>query len=219
MKYPRWVLILASAAALAKGPPLVVNTYDADSGELVTTTTRQTTQVSATSAVLITKWQDHREGKTGTQTVLVDANSSTLSWKLTEDGGDTDYVGERDGDTVTVRGSLRGEAVDKEHDVGDLAFYHSPAVGLEAFVRSGAQKIEFYTVRPDDLSCHKMKAERKDSEEITVGDVDVQAVRVKWGLTGLRSAFYKRTFWFREADGVFLRSNKSRGIYSELVPG
>jgi hypothetical protein len=38
-------------------------------------------------------------------------------------------------------------------------------------------------------------------------------------MTGFRSAFYKRTFWFREADGVFLRSDPSRGIYSELGTG
>jgi hypothetical protein len=219
VKYAPWVLVLAVVASLAEGAPVVVNTYDADSGELIRTTSRETAQVSADSTMLMTSWQDHRLGKTGTLRVLLDANYSTISWKLTEAGGDTEYVGDRDGDTVRVRGTLEGEAIDKEHDVEDLSFYHSPAVGLEAFVRSGAAKIEFTTLRPDDLSRHKMKAERKDVEQITVGGVDVRAVRVQWGLTGFRSAFYKRTFWFREADGVFLRSSKSRGVYSELVSG
>lgn len=39
----------------------------------------------------------------------------------------------------------------------------------------------------------------------------------KWGLTGFRSMFFSRTFWFRASDGLFVLSSASRGEWSQLV--
>jgi hypothetical protein len=211
--------VLAAVTVFAAGAPIVVNTYYSDTGELIATAERETRAVWAGNVLLVTKWQDHREASAGTAEAHLDKDYSTLTWKLTADTGETDYSGKRDGDTVSMTDTLRGESVDRSKDVGKRAFSHNPAISLEGFVRSGAGKIEFYTVPPDDMSFHKMKAEGKGVEQITFGGSSVSAVRVDWGLTGLRSAFYKRTFWFREADGVFLRSDPSRGIYSELGAG
>ncbi len=219
VKTATWVLVLAAVAVFAAGAPIVVNTTDSETGELIATAEHETRAVSAGNVLLVTKWQDHREASSGTAEAPLDKDYSTLTWRLTSDAGETDYSGIRDGDTASMTGTLRGERVNGSKDVGKTAFYHNPAIGLEGFVRSGAGKTEFYTVRPDNMSFQKMKAERKDIERITVGGSSVAAARVDWGLTGFRSAFYKRTFWFREADGVFLRSDPSRGTYSELGTG
>ena len=62
-----------------------------------------------------------------------------------------------------------------------------------------------------------MKAENKGVETITVSGKKVEAIRVKWGLTGLRSKFYGQTFWFRQSDGVYLKSKVEHSEFSELV--
>ncbi len=69
----------------------------------------------------------------------------------------------------------------------------------------------------DNLSQYKMTAENKGVETITVGGKKVEAIQVKWGLTGLRSRFDSQTFWFRKSDGVYLKSKVSDGEFSELI--
>ena len=62
-----------------------------------------------------------------------------------------------------------------------------------------------------------MKTENKGVETITVSGKKVETIRVKWGLTGLRSKFYGQTFWFRKSDGVYLKSKVEHGEFSELI--
>ena len=161
MKWAVWCLILTAASAFAADGPLVVHTYDAETAELISTTVRETRGLSGAESLVTVTWQDHQTEKSGVAEAVLDAAYSTLTWKVAEEGWGTDYFGRRQGDSVVVSGVLRGDTVDETHDVGATPFFHTPTMGLEGFVRSEAARIEFYTLRPDNLSSYKMKAERK----------------------------------------------------------
>lgn len=159
------------------------------------------------------------EGKANGDKVehVLGSDYAVRSWNVSDPKRETEYVGERTGDTLLIKGRNRGKEIDKRIKIDDHPFFFHPALGLSEFVRSGEKSQEFWTLRPDNLSEYKMKAENQGTETILVNGEPLKTIRVKWGLTGWLSGFYSQTFWFRESDGVFVKSKISRGLFTELV--
>lgn len=155
--------------------------------------------------------------RSGTQTSTLDTRYAMLHWKVVDPDEHTDYVGERKGNLLLIKGTHNNKPVDKRMKIDNLPFFTNPTIGLEEFVRTGKKKMDFRTIRPDNLSQYKMKAENQGIQAITVGGKLIAVIQVKWRLTGLRSRFYSQTYWFRKSDGVFVKSKVSRGRFSELV--
>lgn len=210
------VLLLMSSPGDA-GRTFFYKTYREKTGEVLTRSARYIENLSPDRIKVTIKWESESNGTSGTQEYVLDADYATQRWKVSHPGEDTDYVGERKGNMLVIKGRLNGKPMDKTIEIDEKQFYNNPSVGLEGFVRSGQEKLEFRTIRPDNLSEYKMKAAHKGVETITINGKKVEAIRVKWGLTGLRSKFYSRTFWFRKSDSVFVKSNVSGGESSELV--
>ena len=145
---------------------------------------------------------------------IVDVDYATKRWHLQVPKEDTDYTGERNGRKLILRGRHKGKKLDKTVEIDDLPLFFQPVLGLAEFVRSGEKSIEFRSLRPDTLKHYKMKAKRQDMEMVEVNGEDVPAVRVKWGVTGLLSKIFSQTYWFRESDGVYLRSKPAFGAYT-----
>jgi hypothetical protein len=187
-----------------------------ESGDVIGESVRRMEHLSSGQISVKAEWSSVPDSASGTGEAILDRDFTTRSWVMSNPGNDTEIRGERNGESLSITGTLRGEPVSKEIEIDEMPFYHNPSLGLEAFVRSGEKKREFRTLRPDNLEQYKMKAEVKETDMITVNGAEVEAVKVKWGLTGLRSMFFSRELWYRKSDGVFLKSQENDGAYREL---
>lgn len=159
-----------------------------------------------------------REGPvTINETYVLDAQAQTLNWSVKNATAHTDYIGVRLGDRLHLRGQFQGQPLDRELLIDQRPFYYNPKLGLGAFVRSGKKVGHFWGFRQDVLEVYPMKAIRKRVETINVNGQQVSAVRVHWTVDDWRSTFFKRVYWFRPSDGLYLKQKVDGGAYRELV--
>jgi len=142
---------------------------------------------------------------------------STKWFKVVNKKNKTDYVGERMYDTVFIRGVFNGDVVDKTMRIDDKPFYFNPKFGLKAFVLSGDESIKFWGMRNDALTVHLLKAVNQGREKISIGEKEIDAVKVYWTTDDVRSVFFKRTYWFRESDGLYLKQEYAKDKVRELI--
>lgn len=141
------------------------------------------------------------------QYILCRQDHSTLRWELRNRGAGTDLVGEREGNLLTVKGRFKGKEFAKEFKIDSLPWYQSLEVALADFVRSEAEKTEFWIVEPFNIKCYKMVATKQKTEDVTINNREVEAVRIKVAF----SIFWSAHYWYRKADGVYLRFEGVRG--------
>jgi hypothetical protein len=97
---------------------------------------------------------------------------------------------------------------------------------LQGFAISGsARTIYFWMVLPTEARVFRLKARREGRQVVNVAGQPVEAERVKVTLTGIASFIWSSVYWYRPADGTFLRSESVRGFIGtpktviELVEG
>ncbi len=129
----------------------------------------------------------------------------TISWRMTDEAEDARLEVRRKGDRMLVTGSLEGEAVEKTIEIDALPWYQATSISLRPFALSAAETVEFWTFRAASLKMHKLRAVKREVETIEVNQKTWEAQRIQLQLTGLLSAFWKSDYWFRKADGVFLK--------------
>lgn len=214
----RIVSLLVTASVTAPLPAATVyhyESYDEDSGELARVMTRTVQAAGERQTRIEIEWVDTADSTSGRESYLVDERLSTLEWEVHRPS--LDYRGKLEGDRLTLSGTKEDEELEAEHDLDERALYIDPTVGLQAFALSGQEKIEFWSLRPGKLSKHKMKAENEGIEMLERDSTQVEAVRVKWGLSGWKSIFFSQTLWFRAADGVLLQTTPTRGAWTKLI--
>lgn len=185
-----------------------------DSGALASEAVHMLKPVSPVGHVLYVDWRIHTEDLAGTEHALLDRHFGTINVKTTIPKRDTEYVIRRNTARLEFEGVHRGEPLDKTVDIDRNPFYTNPTIGLRGFVLSGDDKGRFWMLHPDNLKVYPIKARRDGVETVEVNNRRVEAVRVEWGLTGVRSLFYNRVFWFRASDGLFLKSDEADDIYT-----
>lgn len=141
------------------------------------------------------------------QSALCRADYATLRWELRNQGAGTDLAAVREGDLLVVKGRFKGKEVAKEFKIDPLPWYQLPEVALAGFVRSEAEKTEFWIIDPIYLKHYKMSAAKQKTEYLTVNNQEVEAVQVKVAV----SIFWSAHYWYRKADGVYLRFEGVRG--------
>jgi len=216
------VLPVVAALLLGAAPAEESVTYryhsiDEETGAVVGESSRLVRRFSDDRIEVLLAWKSFADSTSGTQRYLVDNEYATLEWSVQSPGQNTDYSGWREENVLVVRGTLRGEVVDESIEIDDKPFYLNPSFNLQSFARSGREKLEFRTLRPDKLSEHKMKVKVEERTTIEIQGKEYSAVRLKWGLTGFKSYFFNQNLWFRESDGVFLRAEPRDGVYAEFV--
>ena len=77
--------------------------------------------------------------------------------------------------------------------------------------------MRFWGFQNKELEVYPMKAVYEEPERIMAGGEQVEAVRVYWTVDDFRSAFFKRTYWFRQSDGIYLKQKSAGGTFRELV--
>jgi len=148
---------------------------------------------------------------------LLDEKFNTVKWEIYESDKDTHYTGIREGNKLILEGKHNGKKVSKVVSVDGKPFYYNPKVGLRAFVHSDKNYIEFWSLRNDKLEKYKMKAIKKGTERIKLRGREFEVVKVYWAATGIGEKFFKRTYYFRKDDALFLTQEESNGWSMDLV--
>jgi hypothetical protein len=144
-----------------------------------------------------------------TRTVEAGTDFATLREGY-EDGSGNRLTLVRQGHRMLLSGALNNQAVSREFEVDDTAWYGS-ILFMRDFVLSPAQETVFYMTQPEDNRVIKLKAIREAREVITVDGGNVDTVRVRFTLPDFRSIFWSSTYWFRATDGLFVKSLETRG--------
>ena len=148
---------------------------------------------------------------------ILGPDHETLWWHVVDDQRKTDYTGERKRNEIFIDGQFSGTRIQKIIQIDKKAFYYNPKFGLVNFVRSGKEAESFWGFRQDELKVYPMKAVNKGAEIITVDGGDVEAIKVDWTVDDFRSFFFRRTYWFRKSDGLYIKQMVDGGKFRELV--
>jgi len=130
---------------------------------------------------------------------------ASISWEGTNRKDDTTISAHRQGDTIVLEGTLRGDPISKTMAIDAAPWYQSLSWSLRRLVLSDDKQTEFWTLRPDTLEKHKMVAKKMGEEEVQIEGVSVPAIRLEVRLKGMLSPFWSSTYWYRKTDGVWLR--------------
>ncbi len=153
---------------------------------------------SGYSAVLTTSVGEY-------DSLALDKNRSTISWRRRVDSENTDISAVRLGSRVRVWGSYRGKPYERFHEIGDLPWYQLHEVSYEDLYASGRTEARFWTIDRKTLKPNEFRAERGEAETITIGGKAVAAVGYSLTVSGVPSFIFHSRFWLRKSDGRFLR--------------
>jgi len=148
----------------------------------------------------------------------LDQDHSLLSWSRScpEDG--TEYMAEKKGDTLLIKGTFMGDPIDKELELGGKYLHIYPKYSLSKFAFSGMRSMKFWAIRRDELSLLPMQAKVKGVEKIIVDGKEVEVVKVYYSIVGkMREKFYHHNYYYRKSDGVFIKKVEHNGRIEELV--
>jgi hypothetical protein len=133
-----------------------------------------------------------------------DRRGRTHSWRFRQ-GETTDVEAVRRGNALMIAGTLKGQRIDSTHMLDERPWYQPLSFSLRFFLKAGVPETSFWTIRSDTLDVVTMQAEKQGLDEVEITGQLVPAFRVEIRRDGLFSSFWHGTFWFREADGLFVR--------------
>lgn len=146
--------------------------------------------------------------------ISTDAAYNTRQCTVSSDDGAPTTLFRRRGSMVIIRQGEQGcvESID------DLPWYQTP-FGLVDFILSDARKTKFFMAtvsehadKDDDPGAMlKMVATKEAVETLTIADQAVDTHRVTITLSGLKSLFWKITYWYRCDDGLVVKYADTRG--------
>jgi hypothetical protein len=106
-----------------------------------------------------------------------------------------------------------------ELSMEDLPWHQTP-FSLKSFATSAKKELQFYMAtlfdekeKKDAMSGSmlKMVARKSKQEQITLAGGEFPCVKVTITLPGLKSLFWKITYWYRLSDGIVVRYEDVRG--------
>ena len=172
-------------------------------------------------------------------TITTDASLRARECRVIRGGDQSGSVHER---TIVFRRRgnfvvIRSDTTARVKSVDDLPWHQTPFT-LAEFIKSGDSKLKFLTATVSDLADDDdepgnmltMVAKNHGPETVELDGRSVSADRVTITLSGIKSLFWKITYWYRPADGVVLMYKEARGgpgtpdthgvlISEEALPG
>ncbi len=131
--------------------------------------------------------------------------NSLTRWEYAENGANTDFNADRNGDEILFRGISNGQPLNKSLAVGEEIWLQNSEFGLLEFLTSKEKSKEFFVVAPEDLSIKKILATQAVTEEIAWNDQKIAVVKLTARLRGFLSLLWQATYWYRSPEMTFLR--------------
>ena len=110
----------------------------------------------------------------------------------------------REGDTLSVIGTLRGRNVSRKYQLDSAPWYQVMSYSLHDFVLGDRKEMEFWMLHPDTFVPYKMKAVKEGIETISISGRKLEAQRVRLRIKGVLSLFWHGDSWYRAGDGVLV---------------
>lgn len=151
------------------------------------------------------------------ETYSIDEEWQTVEWTASDMERKLQYTGRRLGDRIFLKGYKRGKALVRTLQIDSDPFYFNPKVGLQYFAKSGLKELEFWGMRHDKLTAHKMLAEHHGVESIEVNGEQVDAYRIYWTAKAGFAKYFSRNYWFRVSDGAYVKQKSFGGRFKVLV--
>jgi len=129
----------------------------------------------------------------------------TIRWQVTDAADETDFVAKRQGDTIVIEGTFKGEPLDKTVAIDDAPWYQATSLSLRGLIASDDAKRVFWTIRPDILTPHKIKAVKKEIETVAAEENQKKLQHIRLRATGMLAPFWKSDYWFALPRGIFQR--------------
>lgn len=193
---PLWLLVLCGAT-LPQTQTAEVHRYLETQGDRVTTV----------------HWILEREpdmrlfwvSEGATSITSSDASLRTVQWEKRHPSKGTHVLIRRKENRLQIEGSWEGEAVSTDRGIDDAPWYQATSLALRKLVLSPATEDTFWTLRPNTLKVYKMTAEKIDEETISVNGESIPTEKIRLSVNGVPRLIYESHYWFRKADGVFVR--------------
>lgn len=138
------------------------------------------------------------------QTVM-ETDFSTRRWQLSQTAEGTDILARREGNNLLLSGLLRGQRIERSLQLDPAPWFQALSIALRRLLDGRSDAVEFWTLRPDTLEVHKVRAVRQGLETLEIDGRPVPAWRIEVRLVGLKALFWHSNYWLRQSDGVFLR--------------
>ena len=140
---------------------------------------------------------------------VCDRSGATHTWEM--HSPDTDLCGRRTGNAIRLEGVVAGKHVKKQFSVDGLPWYQPLTYCLRALVTSGRRETAFWMIRLDTFRPVKLKAVKKDVQQLIIDGTHVEAQRVRVCPVGILSPFWHGDYWYRLSDGLFLKYHGRNG--------
>lgn len=140
-----------------------------------------------------------------------DGQNRLAEWRFSMPGKNTDFTAKREGGNVVVRGTLRGDTVEKTIRSGAEPWFQNSEFGLLPFVRAPEKTIDFFAVEPEGLKRVVFRARKIEGETVEWGGRSVETIRVKAHLQGPLSLVWSATYWYAVPGLTFIRYRASGG--------
>lgn len=141
---------------------------------------------------------------------LCNSAGETSGWRVND--AERDITARRSGDRIVLSGTRNDRPYAEEITLDAAPWYQAMSYSLRAWLDGNAQRIEFWTLRPDTLEAVKLSAERVGVETVDTRAGQVRAVHVRLRARGLLAPFWKADYWFRADDLVFLKYHAINGL-------
>lgn len=141
-----------------------------------------------------------------THELFVDPSLDTRWWKFRSPTRGIDIRAVREGERISVSGSMDGREIRRALTIDSTPWYQSIEKSLEpvALGQTGTT-VQFWIVEPYSLTPRKIQAVREAVDTIEVQETPTRAARIKISLPGFLSLFWSSRYWYRTSDGKFVR--------------
>ena len=158
-------------------------------------------------------WQLHRgdalvltySSPTERHTTTTNQDYHTIRWEAVEKEVQTHVVAMRNGDVITIDGRFNGETVHKTLKIDGTPWFQATSLSLRELVATSDSQREFWTIRFDTLTAHKLMAAKKGIKTIESDGLKKQIQRIRLRPAGLLAPFWQSDYWFMLPDNVFYR--------------
>jgi hypothetical protein len=137
---------------------------------------------------------------------------ASKSWRLVNEAEKTRIKVERVGDQLLIKGLFQGEEISRSEAIDSAPWYQAHSVGLRNLLNSDGKTLEFWTVRPDNLSVRRLRAQRHSMGKLPIAGEPQQAMRIRVTAVGVPSWIWHGDYWLRPQDGVLLQYSGRNGL-------
>lgn len=143
---------------------------------------------------------------------LMDSAMATRRWELDIPQQGTCVQASREGNSIQLQGQWRGKTLDRSLDIDEAPWFQALSVSLRPFLKQQQTSTEFWTLRPDKLTVHKIRATKKGRHPLLLDGQEVTADKVEITMTGPAAWLGRGRYWFRASDHVLLRYQGPGGL-------